>query len=523
MRINLISILARPVPSSSQAGDSEALRSGPWIWSITVLTALLHLAVAGRYDIFRNELYFIVCGRHPDFGYVDQPPLVPLIAAATQAFGDNVWLLRLPAVIAAAALVPLCAAFARLIGGDRRAAIIAAVAAAIAPGLAALTSTLTTSTFEPIAWTLTAFLLARAVLQERRFDLVVAGLVAGIAMEAKWGIAVWMVALALGVLATPARRILAWHELWLGLAFAIVFSLPPLIWQWQNGWPFFDVILPHLDSQRNFTGTFWQFEWRQAAAMNIVLAPLWLAGAVAPFIDSDMRKARFLAIAFIVTTAFYYLTHGTNYYLFPVYPTMFAVGAVVCVRLSRWITRLWLAAALAVSAAVAPVVLPILDPPALEHYLLWTHLRPPPYQASSVGAPLPHVFSDQLGWRALEQNVAAVYRSLPDEEKPRAAIFATNYGEAAAIDVYGRADGLPPALSSHNQYFLWGPRGADGSVIIHINGDPDRWRRICGTVDIAGHFGVAYAMPYETNRPIFICRGLRGGLAAIWDRLKRYR
>lgn len=199
------------------------------------------------------------------------------------------------------------------------------------------------------------------------------------------------------------------------------------------------------------------------------------------------------------------------------------LGGADCVRLSRWITRLWLAAALAVSAAVAPVVLPILDPPALEHYLLWTHLRPPPYQASSVGAPLPHVFSDQLGWRALEQNVAAVYRSLPDEEKPRAAIFATNYGEAAAIDVYGRADGLPPALSSHNQYFLWGPRGADGSVIIHINGDPDRWRRICGTVDIAGHFGVAYAMPYETNRPIFICRGLRGGLAAIWDRLKRYR
>ena len=87
----------------------------PWILGITVLTGLLHLVVASRYDIFRNELYFIVCGRHPAFGYVDQPPLVPLIAAATQIFGVHARLLRLPAVVAATALVPVTAAFAELL------------------------------------------------------------------------------------------------------------------------------------------------------------------------------------------------------------------------------------------------------------------------------------------------------------------------------------------------------------------------------------------------------------------------
>src|SRR5579875_3150868 len=109
-------------------------------WSVAAVVAIVHFAVAGQYDIFRNELYFIVCGRHPAFGYVDQPPLVPLLAAATQAFGINVWLLRLPAAAAAVALVPLSAAFARLAGGRTLSIVLAAGAAALSPALAGLTT-----------------------------------------------------------------------------------------------------------------------------------------------------------------------------------------------------------------------------------------------------------------------------------------------------------------------------------------------------------------------------------------------
>src|SRR5271156_589251 len=103
------------------------------LWLLTGLAAIVHLATAGRYDAMRNELYFIICGRHPDFGYVDQPALVPLIAAATQFFGNSVWLLRLPAVVAAIALIPLTAALAKLMGGDRQVTFFAALATSIAP------------------------------------------------------------------------------------------------------------------------------------------------------------------------------------------------------------------------------------------------------------------------------------------------------------------------------------------------------------------------------------------------------
>src|ERR1700722_1744848 len=516
------SIVSAPRLRASESIKAAVLRQ-PAVWVVALLVAVVHAVTAGGYDAHRNELYFLACGWHPDFGYVDQPPLVPLVAAATQIFGVNIWLLRLPAGIAAVALVFLCAAFARPLGGGTRAAFIAALAAGIAPGLVGLTSKLTTSTFEPIAWTGVAYLLARALLKDRRSDLVWTGVLAGFAMEAKWGIAVWLVALAAGVLATPARRMLAWPQTWFGALLAICLTAPNLLWQWSHGWPFFDVIMPFLESQKNYTGMPWEFELRQAYAMNIALAPLWLAGAIAPFIDRRLAISKFLAIGFVLASAFYYFERGTNYYLFAVYPTMFSVGAGACERLSRWTIRLWLAAALAASALVAPVVLPILDPPLLQRYMEITHTKPTPAQAASVGAPLTQGFSDELGWGDMEKAVAAVFRGLSPEDQARAAIMASNYGEAAALDVYGHEDGLPPALSGHNQYWLWGPRGYDGSLIIHAGGSVERWRSLCGSVELVGGFGGPYVMPYENNRPIFVCRDLRMPLEKLWRRLKRFR
>ena len=151
-----------------------------------------------------------------------------------------------------------------------------------------------------------------------------------------------------------------------------------------------------------------------------------------------------------------------------------------------------------------------------------TAIRPAPIEAAGVGAPLTQSLSDEFGWRDWSKGRAVFHRLSPDDQT-RAAILASNYGQAAAIDVYGSADGLPPALSGHNQYWLWGPRGYDGSLTIHIGGDPERWRRVCGSVEIVDKTGNRFAMPYENDRPIFICRDMRVSLEQMWGRLKRYR
>ncbi len=490
------------------------------VWAITLATAVLHLAVAGRYDAFRNELYFIVCGRHPDFGYVDQPPLVPLLAAATQAFGDNVWLLRLPAAAAAIALVPLSAAFARLAGGRTLSMVLAAAAAALSPALAGVTTTLTTATFEPLAWTAYAFLITRAVLLQERRALLWAGLVAGTAMQAKYGIVMWAVPMFAGLLVTSARRILTWREFWVGAAIAALIAAPSLVWQLIHGWPFLIVIAQH--KKTFLTGGPIAFTLQQVAAVNLVLAPLWLAGLIGPFLLPALKPLRFLSITFAGAATLDFATGGKDYYLFAAYPALFAVGGVACARLNRSVATVWLALAAVSFALLAPIVLPLLDPPVLARYLRATHLRPPPDEVAAVGAPLTQVFSDELGWRELEKQVAAAYRSLPDAERSHAAIIAVDYGEAAAIDVYGKADGLPPALSGENQYFLWGSHGYDGSVILHVSGSVRSWQRFCERLDVVGTFGVPYAMPYENGRPILLCHGLRADLTATWGRFRRY-
>ncbi len=496
-----------------------SIRRDPIVWLTATLMAVIYLALAGRYDTFRNELYFIACGRRPAFGYADMPPLVPLIAAATQLFGDHTWLLRIPAIAAAIATIALAAALALELGGNHTAAWMAALGAAIAPMLVALASTLGTSSFEALTWTACAYFLARAVMREDRNAALWAGLVAGISLEAKYGISTWLIGLALGIVLTPTRRILGWRELWYGAIIGVLIAAPSFVWQTLNGWPFLESI--HYATQyRNFTGRPVGFIIRQIFAMNFALAPLWIAGIIAPFVSARLRDARFLAIAFIATTALTIGSHGKDYYLAPAYPTMFAAGAVVCAGINRWLRRAWIATAIALSIPIAPIVLPILDPPVLAAYLDKSHLRPRPVEREGIGAPLTQVFSDQMGWRQMEKQVATIYRSLPPEDQARAAILAMNYGEAAAIDVYGREDGLPAPISGQLQYYLWGTRGHDGSVIIQINGDPERLARACEKSDVAAQFGGPYVMPYE-NGPIIVCHGLRRPLDEIWYRFRR--
>jgi MFS family permease len=486
----------------------------------TAVTAAVHLMTAGRYGMMRNELYFLVCGWHPAFGYADQPPLVPLLAAATQLFGFSPWMLRLPVVIAATLLVPLTAAFARLLGGDGRAAAIAAIAAAAAPALAGMATTLTTTSFEPIGWTLTAYLVVRAIVREDRRAMLWAGLAAGLSMLAKYGIVMWLLPMAAGLLLSERRRVLAWRETWIGAGLAAVMVAPTLVWQAANGWPFLEIIANH--SQGDIVGGPVRFAIGQVLALNLVLAPLWIAGLVGPFLSDRLKPFRFLAIAFVGAAAIDLLTHGKDYYLFAAYPTLFALGAVLCARPPLWAGGLWMAAAIANFLLVAPVVLPLLPPERLYALFEHSHLRPAPDERAAIGAPLTQVFSDELGWAELEAKVAAVYRALPPADRAMAAIYAGNYGEAAAIDVYGRHDGLPAAISGDNQYYLWGPRGHDGRVMILINVDPRQWRARCASLMQAVTFGVPLAMPYERDRPIFVCRGLKGGLGRAWPSLKRY-
>ncbi|HEY1883316.1 MAG TPA: glycosyltransferase family 39 protein [Candidatus Cybelea sp.] len=488
-------------------------------WSVAAVVAVVHLAVAGQYDIFRNELYFIVCGRHPAFGYVDQPPLVPLLAAATQFAGVHPWILRLPAVLAAVLLVPLTVAFAQLLGASTRGAWLAAVAAAAATLVTAMSATLSTSTFEPVDFTVVAYLVTFAVVRDRPRAFWWAGAFAGFAFETKYGILFWACGLALGIVLAGPRSILRSRDLWIGVAIAALIALPNVVWQAVNGFPFLELV--RNDNAGNFTGTPLHFTVDQILSVNVVLAPLWITGILAPFFSARLARFRYLSIAFVVTALLIFLSHGKSYYMAGAYPTMFAAGAAAATRLPRLFVGLWALLAAANGALSLPLVLPVLAPAQLAHMLDNMSYRPRPVEAAGIGAPLMQMLSDEFGWRDLARTVEGLYAALPPSDRAKAAIFASNYGEAAAVDVYGK--NLPPALSGNNNYYLWGPRGYDGSLVIAIGEDPGDWSSVCGSVRVIARFGTSpYAMPYERDRPILLCRGMHPPLPELWPRLKHY-
>ena len=411
------------------------------------MVGIVHLFTAARYDAFVNELYFIVCGRHPAFGYVDQPPVVPLLSAITQLAGTHVWLLRLPAVLAAALLIPLVVAFAQLLGSSTRGAWLAAIAAASSPMLTAMTSTLTTSTLEPLAWTALAYCVARATLRDEARMWLWAGAVAGIAFEARYGVLLWLLSLCVGVAVTSQRSLFGTRSLWIGAGIGAAIALPNVVWQLAHGLPFLELV--HNDSAGNLTGTPLVFTIDQIFSLNVVLAPLWVTGIVAPFASARFAKFRYLSLTFVFCAALVFITHGKSYYLAGAYPTMFALGAAACTGLPVAVVAVWATLAAANGALALPFVLPIYPPQKLKEVVDHMSFKMRPVEVASIGAPLTQVFSYEFGWRELADEVGNVYASLPPADREKAAIYASNYGEASAIDVFGA--GLPPAISGNNQ------------------------------------------------------------------------
>lgn len=506
-----------------QAAIHQSRQTSPALFVAALVVVVLHLALGGRYDLFRDELYFIVCGQHPAFGYVDQPPAVPLMAASLYKLGLGAWGLRLPTAIAAGALVWLSMRFVRLLGGEGLALGLAGLACAIAPMLMGLVATLNTSAFDPLAWTAIAYLLVKAGREGDDRALIFAGLVAGLSLEIKYSMVFWMLGLSVGLVAMPERRILLRPAFWIGAGLAALIALPSFLWQYVHGFPFLE--LGAAAKGKNADIALLPFVINQLFVMNPALAPIWIAGLFAPFVAKPLRDLRFLVIAALVVVVIVRLGHGKDYYLAPLYPTLFVIGAVALApllhrRAGKVLATAGVTAAVAFSALAAPMALPVLSPPALEAYIHRLGIAPQQQERSFKGTTLPQVMADQLGWHDFVRQVEVAWNRIPASERASTAIKVDNYGEAAALDLYGT--GLPPTVSGHNQYYLWGLRGQNPINVLSVQDDVEAMRPYCEHVTLLGKTWSRYAMSFENGKVIALCRGVRPPLRVLWPQLKLY-
>jgi hypothetical protein len=260
--------------------------------------------------------------------------------------------------------------------------------------------------------------------------------------------------------------------------------------------------------------------------MNPGTALLWLAGLFWLFGSRDGRRCRALGIIYLVTLAEFIVLHGKSYYLAPAYPMLFAAGGVAVERVFasrlKWIKPILLSAIFVTGALCAPLALPILPPDRLVAYMRAIHLQLPRTETSHTAA-LPQVFADQFGWEQMVGSVAHVYHHLHPEDEKRAAIFCQNYGEAGAIDFFGPKLGLPPAISGHQNYFLWGPRDWTGEVILVLDTNDDDERKLFASVQDLGQIvSSPWAMPFERRTHIFLCRDLKVSVQEFWPRVKKW-
>lgn len=492
-------------------------------WALAALALALHLYASGGYGIFRDELYFIVCGERLDWGFIDQPPLIPLVAGLMhRLFPSSLVMLRLVPALGHAGTIVLAGATARLLGGGRWAEGVAALSVLTAGVYLGTGTILTTDALQPLAWTFCAYALIRIILDRDERWWLALGAVAGLALLSKYMIAFWLAALALGVIATPARRSLARPWLYLGAVVAALIVLPNLLWQWAHGWPFLEIGRRAAES-KNVPLSPLAFFWAEADFLNLATAPVWLAGLAAFAVWRRFAELRLVAIAFVALIAAMIALHAKPYYPVGAYPVLFAGGAVA---LESWLSWRWTRAAAATAIALygviaAPFAVPILPVERFASYQELLGRAPQPLERQRLGR-LPQYYADMFGWAELAALVGRTYQALPPEERASAVFLANNYGEAGAIDVLGKPWGLPPAISGHNNYFLWGPRGHDGSVVLRLGGERERLLKSYETVEPAGTTDNPWAMPYETGLTLWICRHRHPPLDSDWASFKSF-
>lgn len=524
-----------PAEALAVPGTRVAVRPDLAWRTLLVLAAaklLLHLLTNSRYGYFIDELYYLACSEHLGLGYVDQPPVIGWMTWIVRGvLGDSLPALRFLPAVFGAATVFAAGGLVRELGGRRFAQALGALAVVASPLYLFMNTILSMNALDALLWTAALWIVARiARLDPRAPDAhstrlwLGLGLVAGIGLENKLSFLFFGFAILAAMLATPQRRWLRSRGPWLAAAVAILLFLPHIVWQVQYGFPTLEFVhnAATLKNRELAPHAFVATQALEAHPFGFVLVLLGLGHF---FFARAGRPYRLFGWFYLAFLAVLLLRNGKPYYAGPVYPTMFAGGAVL---VERWFAgRTWPRIATLVlfvlgGALLAPMTLPVLPPPvfiAYQQALLGGTL--PSSEDKEVG-PLPQHFADMFGWEELAAATARAYAALSPEERAVCGIYGMSYGQAGAIDALGPRYGLPKAVSGHNSYWTWGTRGYTGEVMLVLGLDAEILGRHFDSVELAATVDHPYAMPWRNPLPIWLCRGFRHDFAGFWPEMRHY-
>jgi hypothetical protein len=479
------------------------------------LAIVIHLLTNSQYGFHRDELYYLACANHLDFGYVDHPPLIAWLGAfISLVLGKSLFAVRLLPAIAAGAIVLLTGLTVRQMGGCKFAQTLGCLAVIIAPLYLSMGTMFTTNVFDQLIWALAVYLLALFFKNESPRLLLLLGLILGIGMLIKHTMIIFAIGIIIALLMTSYRRLFAEKYLWLSIFMALLIFLPNLIWQINHDWPTLEFIREAAINRMEQASPL-NFFSQQLLSLNPINLILLLTGLYFYLVNSEGKPFRIFGLLFVLLFTFFALQRSKDYYLAPAYPMVWVGGAVMLERLAnRFKPKLFKLISIILMAIagiiVAPFSLPILPPGALEKLAGFIHADYPP------------VFNDMLGWENMVASTASAYNLLSEEERASCAILANNYGEAAALDHYGGRFGLPKAICAHNSYWIWGPRNYTGELILSVGLNPEDLSQGFGDVRKLGEIKFAVATWYESNLQILLWSKPKLPLKKMWPFIKMY-
>jgi 4-amino-4-deoxy-L-arabinose transferase-like glycosyltransferase len=453
---------------------------------------------------------------------MDFPPGIALLARAAQAVGgDSLFVLRLVPALRGAALVVLAALLARELGGGWRAQALSALSVIASPLFMRSANLFQPVVLDQLSWTVALLALARLLGSAGPGSWLLLGLALGAGVLVKFSIGVIGIAIAAAVLLSRLRRALRTPWPWASLGIALALGSPSLVGQVRLGFPV-------LGQMANLGAT----QLERVTPLDFLAGQLlWgpstvlaLAGLAALFTARRLQDVRALGIAAAAAFVVLLALHGKSYYIGPVYPALFAAGAVQVEALgetpvAEFVNWGAVTVLVAYGIVVSPLGLPYLPPARLATYV--EALGATSTLKTNTGdiERLPQDYADMLGWKEQAAAVARIYHRLPAEQRSEAVILAANYGEAGALELYGPRYRLPPPVSPAGSFWFFGPGSRPGEVVLTVGVDPADLAGRFQRVRLVGRVGQSWAVVEERDVPIVLATGPRRTLQEVWPSL----
>ncbi|MCU7493886.1 MAG: glycosyltransferase family 39 protein [Ignavibacteria bacterium] len=510
--------------------------------SLSLLTLLIHFftnAVTG-FGIFRDEFYYLACSRRLTAGYVDQPPLsIFLLALSRMVFGDSLFAIRIFPALSGAFSVFLTGLIVQRLGGGKFAVVLASICYIAAPVFLAMNNIYSMNAFDILLWTAAFYILIllfeeNASPQKKTTGYWIwLGIILGLGLLNKISILWFGTGLFLALLTRQYRHFLKTPGPYTAALIAFLLFIPFVIWNIEHG-------LAHLEFMENASG----IKYRSVTPLDLLSGqillmlpfslPVWIAGVYYFFSDKKGKTFRAIGIIYLATIAILVVNwHSKPEYAAPAYPVLFAGGSILIEKFlsKKHLRRLSYAFSVIIAVGgilLSPFCLPFLPVKTFVGYSRMTGIQPGGNEGKKLSS-LPQIYADMFGWENMARTVSEVYLALPEGERRSAFVFAQNYGEASALEYYGKKYPLPKVVCPHNSFWLWQweelknrPNLSNYRTVIIIGGRKEDHMRVLEKVEQKGFIKSEFAMPYENNLPVYVGNSFRLPLKTIWESEKRF-